>query len=253
MKIHLISYTKEPLRSIAAAILNIGIGKDTKSLYEISEKEAINAFQDTIKSFLDSPLEFASFNFFWEDIPLFMRSELERARVGWSYAERSLRFYNAAERNPASKIDWDLFPSVVTEEQKEVFRMMAAEQIREYQTLQLEENLHTQDARNAIGPWFGTALQTSSTYRALRNTMALRFSSQAHPAWKKAANQIKQLVTEIEPVLGNALTDICDIQGRCVWQSKLDRPCEDCEKRGRAINHIHDFSNGQCTCGEVSK
>jgi len=51
-------------------------------------------------------------------------------------------------------------------------------------------------------------------------------------------------------VLGNALTDVCDIQGRCVWWSKLDRPCEDCEKRGRQTNHIHDFSQGQCTCGE---
>lgn len=250
MQIHLISYTHQPLKSIAAAILNIGIGRDIKILDSVSHDEAVAAFQDTVKSFLDSPLEFASFNFFWEDIPLFMRSELERARVGWSYAERSLRFYNASERHPASKIDWEMFPSVKTEEQREVFRLMVADQMRLYQTLQSEENFHTQDARTAIGPWFGTALQTSSTYRALRNTMALRLSSQAHPAWKKAAGQIKQLVTQVEPVLGNALTDVCDIQGRCVWQSKLDRPCEDCERRGRVVNHVHDFSNGQCTCGE---
>src|SRR3972149_2583089 len=111
MKIHLISYTNEPLKSIAAAILNIGIGKDIKSLNEITKEEAEAAFKDTISSWLTSPLEYASFNFFWEDIPLFMRTELERARIGWSYAERSLRFYKAEERNPIDKIDWKMFPS----------------------------------------------------------------------------------------------------------------------------------------------
>lgn len=253
MKIYLISHTKEPLLSIAAAIKNIGIGQDIKTLDDITRKEAETVFKDTVSSFLDSPLEFASFNFFWEDIPLFMRSELERARVGWSYAERSLRFYKADSRNPIEKIDWDMFPGVQTIKQREALLMMMEEHMQTYQTLQSEYGLHTQEARNAIGPWFGTALQTSSTYRALRNTMALRLSSQAHPAWKKAANQIKDLVTTVEPVLGKALTDICDIQGRCVWQSKLDRPCDDCAKRGRVINHVHDFGKGQCTCGELKQ
>jgi len=39
------------------------------------------------------------------------------------------------------------------------------------------------------------------------------------------------LVTEVDKVLGNSLTDICAIQGKCVWQSKIDRPCQDCINR----------------------
>lgn len=249
MKIYLVSHTNEPLKSIAAAILNIGIGRDIKTLNDITREEAIVAFQDTVKSFLDSPLEFASFNFFWEDIPLFLRSELERARVGWSYAERSLRFYKAGLRDPVNRIDWDMFPGIQNANDRNLFLDIIQNQMDDYQNLQ-DLGFHTQEARNVIGPWFGTALQTSSTYRALRNTMALRLSSQAHSAWQKAANQIKELVTQVEPVLGEALTNVCDIQQRCVWQSKLDRPCEDCIKAGRGVNHIHDFSNGQCTCGE---
>ena len=66
MKIHLISHTNEPLKAIAAAILNIGIGRDIVSLEEIKRDEAISAFKDTVKSFLTSPLEYASFNFFWQ-------------------------------------------------------------------------------------------------------------------------------------------------------------------------------------------
>jgi len=257
MQIHLISHTAEPLKSIAAACLNIGIGKDITSLADISREEAETVFKDTISSWLTSPLEYASFNFFWKDIPLFMRTELERARVGWSYAERSLRFYQAGERNPVEQIDWDLFPSVKTEEQKAAFKRMAEKNMSEYRRMQLN-GLDTQDARNAIGVWFGTALQTSCNYRALRDTMAVRLSSQAHPAWQKAANRIKELVTEVDPLLGAGLVDVCEINKRCVWHSKLDRPCQNCIDRGKGENnHEHSFTlktkSGalQCSCGEL--
>src|SRR3990167_8855866 len=186
MRIHLISYTHEPLKSIAAGILNIGIGKDITNLEEITREEAEAAFNDTISSWLTSPLEFANFNFFWQDIPLFMRTELERARIGWSYAERSMRFFQADERDPADKIDWDLFPSV----------------------------------------------------------------------WRKAAGQIKELVTSVDSVLGASLVDVCEINHRCVWHSRLDRPCDNCQERGKSEeNHQHNFTlttkSGamQCSCG----
>src|SRR3990167_399502 len=112
MKIHLISHTQEPLNSIAAACLNIGIGRDIKSLSNISRDEAEVAFRDTVSSYLTSPLEFASFNFFWENVPIFIVRELVRHRIGWSYAERSLRFYDAATRDPVSNFTLDFIPSV---------------------------------------------------------------------------------------------------------------------------------------------
>ena len=250
MKVHLITHTHEPLKAIAAAILNIGIGRDTTHLDQITEEEAVKNFLDTTMSFLTSPLEFASFKFFWEDIPVFMTHELERARVGWSYAERSLRFYDASQKNAVDlfidSLD-DMAPSVSKARMITAYRDMLNTEFIWYQHLQ-DNGVDRQDARNVIGKWYPTSLQTATTFRALRDTMALRMSSQAHPAWKKAALQIKAQVTEVDETLGNALTDICDIQGRCVWQSKLDRPCDDCAERGRVSNHTHDFSRGQCTC-----
>lgn len=252
MKIHLISHTKEPLKAIAAACLNIGIGKDVCSVDDISRKEAIKVFKDTISSWLTSPLEFASFNFFWEDIPLFLRSELERARIGWSYAERSMRFYQAGTRNPVDKIDWKYFPSIKTDRQKTLFVLECKKEMKLYEQMKAQ-GIAIQEARCVIGSWYGTALQTSSTFRALRDTMAVRLSNQAHEGWKDATGQIKDLVTKVDPILGAALVDICELNQRCVWQSKLDRPCKDCVGKpwAKKINHVHDFSKGQCSCGEV--
>lgn len=272
MKIHLVTHTNEPLKAIAIAQGNIGIGRDIAGPNDISYEEASELVGDMLKSFLGSPLEFASFNLFWQDVPIFIVRELVRHRIGWSYAERSLRFYDVAKEGiskPLEDFDESKFISVYEdlsvpeidnpEDDKEWsyagFRQALYFQQREQMEFYSEwtsKGVPAQDVRLAIGVWYPTDIQTACTYRALRDMLALRLSSQAHPGWKDVAQQIKALVTEVDPILGGGLTDICEIQKRCVWYSKLDRPCEDCARRGRDVNHVHDFSNGQCTCGEVS-
>jgi len=216
MKIHLISHTKEPLKSIAVAILNMGIGKDIRSIEDITYKEAVEAIKDVFKSHLDSPLEYASFNLFWEDIPLFLRAQLVRHRVGWGFAERSLRFYDANLRNPVENYDWDAMPTIkekISEQEvlgkhplKDLVESEMKRQMELYSLL-LKEKVSQQDARNVIGVWYPTAMQTTCTYRALRQMLADRLSSQAHPFWQKAAKEIKQLIARIDPYLGEGLVD----------------------------------------------
>jgi thymidylate synthase (FAD) len=258
MKIHLISHTNEPLKAIAAAQLNIGTGRNITSINDISKEEAEETVADLLKSFLNSPLEFATINLFWENVPIFILRELIRHRIGWSYAERSLRFYDVADTDIDETTNMDYFPSLddsVADEgaaisTEDLWRNTIDQQLDTYKWLK-DHGASAQDARTVVGVWFPTNLQTACSFRALRDMMALRLSSQAHPAWKDAAKQIKAIVTGIDPFLGDALTDICDIQGRCVWQSRLDRPCDSCAERGRDANHGHDYSNGgQCSCGE---
>src|SRR3990167_8253243 len=112
MKVHLITHTPEPLKAVTIPFLNMGIGRDIRSFSDITEEEARDALKEIFKSHLDSPLEFASFNFFLEDIPLFLRAQLVRHRVGWGFAERSLRFYDANLRNPIEDYDWDAIPTI---------------------------------------------------------------------------------------------------------------------------------------------
>ena len=122
----------------------------------------------------------------------------------------------------------------------------------------LKENVDQQDARNVIGVWYPTAMQTTCSYRALRAMLADRLSSQAHPFWQKAAKEIKRLVTEIDKDLGDGLIDSCQLHGRCVWRSKYDRDCEGCIKRGWEKSHDHVWEkettfgkNTQCPCGTL--
>ena len=270
MKIHLISHTPYPERSIAAAFLNMGIGKDTTSLDQITDAEAGMALDEIFKSHLDAPLEYASFNLFWDGIPLFLRAQLVRHRVGWGFAERSMRFFDANLRSPVVDYDWDAMPTIQSKiVNSKVFgkdrwlkEVVEAEMKRQMElyALLLEEGVDQQDARNVIGVWYPTAMQTTCTYRALRAMMADRLSSQAHPFWQKTAKQIKELITGVSPKLGAALIDSCEIAGRCLWRSKYDRECDACVKRGWAKTHIHKFDqtttlgeNTQCTCGEMIK
>jgi flavin-dependent thymidylate synthase len=251
-KMHLLTHTKEPMKAIANACLNLGIGKDITKSEDITYEEAETAFKDTIKSWLTSPLEYASFNFFAQNVPLYIVREWQRARVGWSYAERSMRFYQLDE-TIIDRIDRRFYPTY-TDEQWASFKAMCLLQIHTYLELK-KQGVETQDARCVIGVWLPTQLQVAVNYRALRDTLAVRLSSQANPGWQIVAREMKALVTEVDKTLGENLTDMCAIQGRCIWHSKLDRPCKECLERGRAENHVHKFDmkmkdgQMQCSCG----
>jgi flavin-dependent thymidylate synthase len=266
MKIHLVEHTPNPAAAIAASFVNMGIGMDVKALNEMTEEQVNDAISEIFKSHLTQPLEFASFNFFWEDLPIFMRAQLVRHRVGWGYAERSLRFYDANLKSVVKDYAWEAMPTIKDRlcEQDTKLKglnlrdLMENEMARqmEFYDLLLKEGVDQQDARNVIGVWYPTSMQTTCNYRALRDMLASRLSSQAHPFWRKAAQEIKRLVTEVSPVLGAGLTDVCDIAGRCVWNSRFDRDCDDCIARKRKVAHTHQWTrhttqgdNTQCDCG----
>lgn len=269
MNIKLVSYTPFPERAIAAAMMNMGIGKGVADLSTITDTEARDVVNDMFKSHLDAPGEYATFNFLWEGIPVWMRAQLVRHRVGWGYAERSLRFYDANLGGPVERHDWESMPSVKEEMVGKHTPQLSGQSLRGiivgemkrqmvlYELL-LKEGVDAQDARNVIGVWFPTDLQTTCTYRALRSMLAARLSSQAHPFWQTAARQIKALVTKVSPVLGDGLIDICQLSGRCVWQSRLDRNCPDCVARKWREEHVCVFDRDttlgkatQCSCGKL--
>ena len=231
MKLHLVSYTNNPEKAIAAPMINMGIGRDVTKLEDISDEEAKGFLNEILISNLPEPLTFASFNFFWQDIPLFLRAQLVRHHIGWSFAERSLRFYDANLNNPVEEYSWeDAMPSITDEptenkapffgtSTKKVMEMEMKRQMGLYAEL-LKAGVDQQEARDIIGVWFPTDMQTTCTYFALRHMVAKRISSQAHPLWQSAAQQIKALVTEVSPILGDALVDSCKIAGKCVWNSR---------------------------------
>jgi flavin-dependent thymidylate synthase len=252
MKIWLQSHTSLPLQAIAAAVLSVGVGKGVPDLARLPEKEAIEAFRDACRGELTAPLEFATFNFFWEDVPIFLLRQLIRHRVGTSFAEQSLRFALVSPDH-VERFAREHVPEL-NDAQWQQFRACLEEQVAVYSRLIEEDNVPVQVARNLLGVWVPTHITTAFTYRALRDILSLRQTSQAHPAWQDAVTQIKALMAQIHPVLAEELRDICDLTGRCVWLSKLDRPCSACEARGLDANHHHRFTKftdgyEYCACG----
>ena len=268
MKIHLISHTNEPLKSIAIPMINMGIGRAVRSADEVTESEAEGYFNEVIKSHLPEPLTFASFNLFWEDVPIFILRQLIRSHIGWSFAERSLRFFDPNIKTPVDEYDFENGMPVINKTEteqgkppffgtplKEVTKMEMKRQLDLYAEL-IKAGSDQQDARNILGVWFPTDIQTTCTYMALRHLLSKRLSSQAHPMWQDASKQIKELITKVSPQLGEALVDACAIEGRCVWNSRLDRDCADCIARGLKKAHEHNWTrttsfgeNTQCDCG----
>ncbi len=266
MKIHLVTHTKDPLQAIAIPMINMGIGRSVNSTSEVTEEESLGYFNEVIKSHLPEPLTFASFNFLWKDVPIFILRQLIRSHIGWSFAERSMRFWDPNLKQPVQDYDWKAMPVIESKNSKDespffgkpLKEIMTSEMLRQMELYKLlvENGSDQQDARAVIGPWFPTDIQTTCTYMALRHLLSKRLSSQAHPMWQDASKQIKDLVTSVSKPLGDALVDACAIEGRCVWKSRLDRDCEDCIKRGMAEKHEHSYTQEtswgketQCLCG----
>jgi flavin-dependent thymidylate synthase len=266
MKIYLVGHTTNPLKSIAIPMMNMGIGKAISNPDDISDADAEGYFNEVIKSYLPEPMTFTSFNFLWKDVPIFMLRQLIRSHIGWSFAERSLRFWDPNLKEPVEEYDWKAMPIIASKNSNQeapfqgipLKEIVSKEMLRQMELYKLlvENGSDQQDARNILGVWFPTDIQTTCTYYALRHLISKRLSSQAHEMWQDAAKQIKALVTEVSKPLGDALVTACEIENRCVWRSRLDRDCKECIERGMAKKHEHEYTEttswgieSQCKCG----
>ena len=179
-----------------------------------------------------------------------------------------MRYYDANMKSPVTDYDMVAMPTIKGKkgvgktvlagaDLEGVMKNEMARQLELYSLL-LQEGADQQDARNLIGVWYPTTMQTTCTYRALRAMLGDRLSTQAHPFWQQAAKQIKELITAVDKELGDALVDSCVMHGRCVWKSKYDRECDGCVARNWNVKHVHVYENEtsfgketQCKCGQM--
>jgi thymidylate synthase ThyX len=84
----------------------------------------------------------------------------------------------------------------------------------------------TEDIRGLYPTNIKTNIIQSISYSALRRMLSHRLCTQAQQQeWGPVARQIKEIVTNYDPVLGEALQPACVVTGKCAFDTILDRPC----------------------------
>lgn len=219
-KVTLVSWTNKPLQVIHAMTQNM-MGNIITDLDTISEEEALETIKQLGKTSLGGPMEYVDFTFQIQGVPRAFTHQMVRTRVGAVYSQESMRFCVKS----GDQFDYDIGPSVQTDEQKCIHMNAMAEAQRYYEAL-LEAGVDTQDARGVLPINTKTNIGVKYNLKTLISIAEVRLCIQSQQHWIEIINQMKQEIsTKVHPVFGDLLMMYCDRHNKCGYESMYDRKC----------------------------
>lgn len=192
MKVTLVSHTKnarELLVFTKSTRLNVTTGLlDVIKLYDAEKlQKELDYMVDTIKS----SWEFVDFTFCIEGVSRGFTHQFVRNRLG-SYAQQTMRILNMGD------FDYITGPSIVTEEQKDIYDGCMKVISDAYKML-LEAGVKIEDARGILPTNISTNIIAKFNLRALSQMMLSRASNRTQSEYRDVLDAMYTAVVEAEP------------------------------------------------------
>jgi thymidylate synthase (FAD) len=220
-KVTLISWTRDPLKTIHAMTQNM-FGNFITDLDTINEEDCLKTIEELSKTSLGGPLEAVDFVFQVEMVPRAFTHQAVRTRVGAMYSQESLRFLN--KTGPQFK--YDVGPSIKTDEQKEAYEAFMKECQELYNKL-IAMGVAPEDARGVLPINVLTNIGIKWTLPTLIKVANVRMCTQSQAHWYSVIRQMKsEVAKKVHPALANMLQPFCAQNKKCGYKSAYDRPCE---------------------------
>jgi thymidylate synthase (FAD) len=186
-----------------------------------SESRALmeTAVKEQLKGGLQLPLEAVSYTFAIGNVSRTCTHQIVRTRVGAGFSQQSLRWRNVEGFNfrmPATIFEDDRLFDMVNE-----YITLARRIHREL----VDADIPYQDARFVIPMGMTTHLIATYNYRALRDFCATRLCNMVQWEINEVAKLMKKQVTQVHPILGEALMPRCEMIGKCTfagWEKKCE-------------------------------
>lgn len=199
----------------------------TEPSFDPNAPESDKIVEEFLKSGLGGPLEMINFVFAFEGVTRAFTHQMVRTRLA-SYMQQSQRFTEFKDGLPVHK------PSNIANWEQKAEDGSTAEEIWDACVKNIEWScsalqiigVPTQDLRGLYPTNVTTNIVQAIDFNALRHMLSHRLCTQAQQEeWGVVAKEIKRIVTEYDPILGNALKPACAITGKCAFATSLDRPC----------------------------
>lgn len=216
LKVHLISYTKNPEQVVAAAIRQcyskVGASDLNKKIDEQTRKRLIN---QVISSGHTSTIEHASFTFAVEGISRACSHQLVRHRIA-SYSQQSQRYITFKD----GEIPYIIPPSIknnliLSKEFKDYIKKTS----QFYQYL-LDYKIPAEDARFVLPNACETKIVITMNARSLFNFFKERLCLRAQWEIRKMAEIMYQKVLKVAPNIFKYAGPTCETEKIC-WQGDL--------------------------------
>jgi len=214
MKVTLLSYTKDPERTIVAAIRQCYSPLSGKELWsKVTEDQKIRLIKQIISSGHHSTIEHASFTFAIEGVSRALTHQLVRHRIA-SYSQKSQRYVKEGG------FDYILPPLIKKNAEGLKLYKKELENIQEtYQKL-IDLGLPAEDARMILPNGCETKIVTTMNCRALFNFFEERLCNRAQWEIRNMAGMMLKECKAIAPNVFKYAGPSCVTEKIC-WQGKL--------------------------------
>lgn len=215
-KVSLVSYTNEPLATIAK------IARTFEHRLDISPAdpgEIDFCIKQLMKTALRGPLEMVGFVWLIENVTRAMTHQLVRYRVGISFIQESLRF----SQQKQAKVLLPDFTNLLDEQR---YKYTACCSVEAYWAL-LNSGVETQVARGLLPIHILTNIWVGCSLRTLIHIFEQRACSQAQKGeWNEVLSQMLEQLVRIDSRFKEMFQLPCERDGICPFRSVWDRPCE---------------------------
>ena len=200
----------------------------TEPSFDPNTPESDKIVEEFLKSGLGGPLEMINFVFAFEGVTRAFTHQMVRTRLA-SYMQQSQRFTNFEDGLVIRT------PSRVLNHKQKTEDGSTAEEVWgsaidaiDWACKQLKAmGVATEDLRGLYPTNVTTNIVQAIDFNALRHLLHHRLCTQAQQEeWGSVAKQIKKIVTDYDPLLGEALVPACAEKGKCDFNTTLDRPCQ---------------------------
>ena len=221
MKVTLISWPSNPLKSIHCAVENMN-GNMIHDMDSITKEEALKTIEEIKKTSLNGSLEFGGdYVFQIEGVPRAFTHQAVRNRVGASYSQESMRFAT----KKGEQFDYSIGSSIESEAQKSVYKKAMQSAQSHYEDL-LYMGVENQDARGALPINTNTKIGIRFNLMTLIKIAEVRLCYQSQGHWVEVVEKMKKEIEEkVSPEIASLLVKICDRTGKCEYKSLFDRYC----------------------------
>lgn len=224
MKVKLLTHTKDPEKTVAAAAKLCYSKSDIETLMDGLTDEKVSSFLDKLSTFSHfSPLEHASFTFGIEGVSRSFLAQISRHRIA-SFSVQSQRYVdmtNAGFVMPEEFADDD--PASKTFEDAVGYALESYEELRKYLTVRYiqsgmdsksAEKKAQEDARYVLPEACCTRMIVTMNARELNHFFNLRCCNRAQWEIRECAEKMLALVYPIAPHLFKSAGPSC-VCGAC--------------------------------------
>ena len=192
-----------------------------------------------IFSTISSSWEFVNYTFLLQDVTRSFTHQLVRHRVGFSFAQQSLRVF------PAESFKYFIPDKLEKEKFQLAIYDATMSQTQENYNLMLEHGVNVQDARGVLPMNICTNIIVGANLRSLSNLMETRLCVRAQGEFQMAAMLMRNLVVDVHPWAEKVLAPLCVTKGTCMF------PRYDCVLKGKYkhLNRIDDETSNEVKQG----